>query len=312
MNNKEVECSVVVCTYHPNWEKLWLTIKSILVQEDCDFEIIITDDGSSDNYFYKIQDCFSRWKFDNYELVASFENVGTVRNALRGIRASKGEFVKLISPGDYLYGKKTLRQWIDFMHKHKDCVMSYGDAVYYHWRNEELIPVRVRSNPQSIKQDVKSFLLYGDICLGAATLVRRKEWIKYLEIMSGRVIYAEDFSYKMMLYCGEKIIYFPQCCLLYEYGTGISTCNSQSWRNRLVADDAAGRAILLTLEAGEEARKLKVNDFLRLSVNSGWRCRYEKYKRCPSIFLYHIKRKFFPRKTSVDLDIDFVNELLKK
>ena len=81
------------------------------------------------------------------------------------------------------------------MDNHKDYVMSYCDAVYYHWEGKKIVPVQERTNPQSRKPDVKQYLIYGDSCLGASAMVRRNTWLIYLEMIKGKVLYAEDFSY---------------------------------------------------------------------------------------------------------------------
>ena len=308
--SESYECSVVVCTYRSSWNKMHLTLKSILMQKNCKIQIIVTDDGSEENLFDKVRGYLDSHHFTKYKLVASDKNRGTVYNVLQGLQASEGEFVKPISPGDFLYEKNSLRQWIDFMHRHNDYVMSYCDAIYYHWKNGEIIPVSERSNPQSRKPSVEEYLLYDDTCLGASVMVKRREWIKYLEMMNGKVIYAEDFSYKIMLYCGEKIINMPKCCLLYEYGTGISTCSSQFWSKRLADDSVAVREIMLSANACSEAIKLKIEDYLQIPQRRSWYCRYKRYRHCPSKLLYLLKWKLFPRRTSVDLDAGFVHELL--
>ena len=40
--------SVIVLNYHPDKDKLFATLRSILCQKDVSFEIILADDGSPD------------------------------------------------------------------------------------------------------------------------------------------------------------------------------------------------------------------------------------------------------------------------
>ena len=40
--------SVILCTYNPDWRKLKATLLSAAMQEDIDFEIVLTDDGSGE------------------------------------------------------------------------------------------------------------------------------------------------------------------------------------------------------------------------------------------------------------------------
>ena len=43
-----VDISVCVLTYRPNYEKLFITLTSIIRQQSCSYEIIIADDGTPD------------------------------------------------------------------------------------------------------------------------------------------------------------------------------------------------------------------------------------------------------------------------
>ena len=43
-----VDISICVLTYQPNYEKLFMTLTSIICQQGCSYEIIIADDGTPD------------------------------------------------------------------------------------------------------------------------------------------------------------------------------------------------------------------------------------------------------------------------
>lgn len=305
-----IECSVVVCTYRPNWEKLHLTLKSILMQEKCKIQIIVTDDGSEDNLFDKIREYLDSHHFANYKLIASPKNKGTVYNVWQGVVASKGLLVKPISPGDFLHGKGCLRQWIDFMNAHEDYVMSYCDSIYYHWDEKEIIPVKTKANPQSREPSVQQYIMYGDFCLGASAMVRRQKWLKYLEMMREKVVYCEDFSYQIMLLQGKKIINIPRPLLLYEFGTGISTCKSSFWNERLKNDMEAIRQILLSLDKGHDKKTIMVNKYLHIPLDNSLRSKWKRIMICPSKIIFRFKTVFFPRLTSVKLDKDYLRDLL--
>ena len=45
----EFSVSVILCTYNPDWRKLKATLLSAAMQEDIDFEIVLTDDGSGED-----------------------------------------------------------------------------------------------------------------------------------------------------------------------------------------------------------------------------------------------------------------------
>lgn len=144
------DCSVVVCSYCSDWEKMRLTLKSILMQEQCNIQIVVADDGSPDNLFDRIKKYFVQHEFINYKLVTTSENRGTVYNILQGVYACVGEFVKPLSPGDCLHGILALHDWIAFMRSHRDCIMSFCDAIYYHMSDGKFVPLKEFAHPQSV------------------------------------------------------------------------------------------------------------------------------------------------------------------
>ena len=315
--NENFECSVLICTYKPDWEKLRLTLKSVLMQKNCNYYIVVTDDGSEKNYFDKVRNYFSCYGFSNYELIASPENQGTTKNVLQGVHACKGEFVKPLSPGDFLHGKQVLRKWVDFMRNRQECIMSFCDAIYYHWEKGKIIATKEFAYPRSADDcgggtSLSKYLIYNDICLGASSMVRRILWIKYLEMMAGKVLYAEDNSYRIMLYVGEKFAYIAQSFLLYEYGTGISTNGSEVWAERLRKDWLEADRIMLLMEPCAEAKRLHIPEYLRLVNKEGWPARLQqwKWKIAPSRLFYRLRRRLFPRRTPVNVEDEFVCELL--
>lgn len=303
------ECSIVVCTYNPNWEKLYLTLQSVFMQDDCTFQIVVTDDGSEENYFDRIREYFTKHSFDNYKLIANMQNHGTVYNILQGIRACNGELVKPLSPGDFLHGRHALRQWVDYMQAHEEYAMSYCDAIYYKTSRKSVVPMKMISHPQNKMPNAKQYIVYGDFCLGASALVRRQIWLNYLEKLQGKVIYAEDFSYQLMLYCGDKIINIPKPFLMYEYGSGISTSGLDFWAKKLREDNEAICHILLSSKPGKEVEKFNIDQYLKIPKKRTWWCRLKRVMFCPGKIIFRFKTVFFPRKTSMEVDEEFLKKM---
>lgn len=312
---EKVECSVLVCTYRPVWDKLRLTLKSILMQESCNIKIIVTDDGSNENHFAKVRAYMAEHSFMNYELVSSTKNYGTVRNIQQGMDYCEGEFVKLISPGDFLHGRYVLREWIDFMHEHNDCILSFCDAIYYHRENGNITATREFAHPQwacEFKEGtpLQEYLLCNDTVSGAATMLKREAWIVYLEMIVGKIIYTEDYAYRLMMYRGEKISHIPKNFLLYEFGTGISTCGNDLWNERIRNDFKVSNDIIRTLKPCDEAKRLRIKDFVKIPVNRAWKNRLRRFQFAPIRIIHRIKTKCFPRMTPIEMDTEFVRDLL--
>lgn len=97
--------SIIVITY--NSAKFVLeTLESAKAQTYQNIELIISDDCSSDN---TIEIC-KEWlkdnkdRFVNTELITVEQNTGIPANCNRGVKASKGEWIKLIAGDDALIG----------------------------------------------------------------------------------------------------------------------------------------------------------------------------------------------------------------
>ncbi|HOI91869.1 MAG TPA: glycosyltransferase [Candidatus Rifleibacterium sp.] len=96
--------SIVVLTYNSS-QYVLATLNSAFRQTYADVELIISDDCSQDN---TIEVC-ANWleahkeRFINTKLVTTEKNTGIPANCNRGVKASKGEWIKLIAGDDLLF-----------------------------------------------------------------------------------------------------------------------------------------------------------------------------------------------------------------
>ena len=104
--------SIIVLCYNPSIDKLLFTLDSLLRQKKIKYEIILSDDGSSIDYFNLVRDYFERNNFTNYKLIRHDCNQGTVLNAYDDVLKSKGQYIKMISPGDAIANFESLFNWV--------------------------------------------------------------------------------------------------------------------------------------------------------------------------------------------------------
>lgn len=289
---KEYDVSVVVLTYHPDKHKLMQTLASIIMQKDIKLQIVVSDDGSPVDHFDFIESWFKEIGFEDYKTVKNVQNAGTVKNVRNGLSACDGQYVKLISPGDFLAYETVLAQWIEFL-RNSGSKWSFADAMYYYFEGEEFTPTESIAHPQVVscyqKKNVgkcrKNYLLNSDICLGAATLCQREVLTEYIELIHEKVVYAEDNAYRVMVRDNIIPAYFEENVICYEYGLGISTAKNDKWKELLGRDWEATIGIML--ERGTDVRKN--NKFSRV--------------------LYRIKKKYFTRKTSLTYDKVYIDKI---
>ena len=119
------QVSVVMSVYNGAGH-LAETLDSVLSQQDCDFEFIVVDDGSSDNTATILDEYASR---DTRLCVIHQENTGLTRALIRGCAEARGEFIARQDAGDIsLPGRLKLQS--DFLQKHPEAVMT-GCAVQF-------------------------------------------------------------------------------------------------------------------------------------------------------------------------------------
>ena len=309
--------SVVVLSYRPNLPKMWITLASILLQKNTEFEIVIADDGSGCSCFDEIRAFFARAGFENYTLVANAENRGTVMNYLSGLECCKYDCVKPISPGDLLYGEDTLARWAETMEA-ENAAFSFARAVYYYREGEDFRAVRHKCQPMELElyrefdeneqKIIRNYLINRDWALGAAVMVRRDPAIRYLKEMAGKVIYTEDTMFSLMLSRGERGTCFPENAVLYEFGTGISTAGTAAWQQKVDRDRDAANEMLLESNTLPEALKRDVERIFRAAQVGGVR-----KKACNLLTKgrlgYKIREVCFPKWASMEIPQAFLREV---
>lgn len=159
--------SVIIPTYNRGWT-LCEAIDSVLAQDYSRVEIIVVDDGSSDN---------TPEILDNYRdkiKVLRQENQGVSAARNVGIKASTGEFVALLDSDD-VWQKKKLTEQIAFFKNNPDAQICQTEEIWI--RNGK------RVNPK-IKHKKPSGMIFEaslHLCLvsPSAVMMRRTIFEKY-------------------------------------------------------------------------------------------------------------------------------------
>lgn len=116
--------SVVIPTYN-NLESFKRVFNSILAQKFEDYEVVITDDSSTDEigeFLAQISD--SRVKY--------FKNtpaLGAPENWNEGIRKSVGKYIKIMHHDDWFATDKALGKFIDLMERNPQSDFGYSKSV---------------------------------------------------------------------------------------------------------------------------------------------------------------------------------------
>lgn len=255
--------SVIMLIYNADYLRIKATLKSIVIQKNIELELIIADDGSNISYEEEIKKFLSDYANIPFMYLKSKKNMGTVLNFCKGVQKAKGKYVKPISPGDCFYDADSLKKIVDFMETNYAKV-AFGLAAFYFRTDSNNITVVPKNSPELYrdydktkyrqKRIINNLLIYKDNILGAGLCYEKNTLTKYLEIITNRVCYVEDFVTYFMAVDGIQIYCFSEYMLWYEFGEGVSTGVSKEWDYRIWKDREVCFEIL-----GERERTKIVN-----------------------------------------------------
>ncbi len=132
MRKKNPLVSVIISTYNRGWI-VKEAINSVLAQDFTDFELIIVDDGSTDN----TQDILSSYKKDIVVLMQENKGVSSARN--RGIVSASGRFIAFLDSDDLWLSQKLSTQ-VNFFNANPDALICQTE--------EKWIRNGIRVNPK--------------------------------------------------------------------------------------------------------------------------------------------------------------------
>ena len=218
--------SVLVLTYHPQKDALFSTLRSIVLQKDCNYEVIIADDGSGDFFEKEIRSFLDGFGC-SYQILAHPENQGTVKNIMDGMQLVRGKYVKPISPGDYLYDDTTLHDIVCFMEQ-RNARAAFGKMVFYNWDDGLQVKKLVhpyldgiyRAKRYSYQKAIKQQVVFNDFISGASAVYETETFTQALETISPAVRFAEDAVFQLFALKHIPICAIDRYVVWYEHGGG--------------------------------------------------------------------------------------------
>lgn len=309
-----IDVSVVIAIYNSEWEKIRITLLSVLKQKNVSMQIVIADDGSERTYDKEINELMVQYDFKEYLVLNANENHGTVLNIANAMKHVNGRYTKTIAPGDYFFDESVLSRWVRFM-QNNNIDVSFGNAVFYS-KTEKLKLHKTKGSPvnrhlyrlgRKKSRQFVDYIVANDTILGAAQLMKTDTIQKYMEIIKNKIIYAEDYMIRIMVYDGVSVVYYPETVIWYEYGTGISTSKNDKWELLLHADFETSNELISHRDAFNYMQK-KFKIYLKLRKNKLVK-KISKVLLFPTILIYRMKFRF--AKDFVPLKINKTNETEK-
>lgn len=162
MSNPKV--SVVMPTFNAE-QYLRTSIKSILNQSFTDFELIIVDDGSTDNTIATIKE----FEDNRITLIERKDKSGVTSARNRGIREAQGEFIAQHDADDYSDQTRFQRQ-VDYLDSHPDVAMVGTGANLVNERKGVTERRRVEESPSLDDLLQHNHYIQGSVMIRASAL----------------------------------------------------------------------------------------------------------------------------------------------
>ena len=218
MSGHKPEVSVVIATYNMG-RYLAEAVNSVLAQPEVDLEVVVVDDGSTDDTL-EVMTAFSA---DPRVRLIAQENQGQPRAKNAGIRASRGRFIAFCDADDYwLPDKLALQLPLFERNPHTGVVCSSTLAL--HEDGE------VRSHPHAPLQRgriLEALFLRNLIPFGTAVV--RRECLEQVGLFDESIAMGIDWDLWLRVAVDWEFDFTPEPTYVYRIWDGQM---SKNWRGR--------------------------------------------------------------------------------
>ncbi|MEQ9845980.1 glycosyltransferase [Pectobacterium brasiliense] len=219
-----VDISVIIPIYNCE-EYIDNLFNSLLSQKSVLFEVIVINDGSTDNSLEKLQE---KQKNDDRIIIINQENKGLSEARNTGIRHANGEWIAFVDGDDWLE-KDTLSTWLEKAKEQRlDLLIGNG--------------FKFNENPeQEVKEPIQMKQPWGEVISGDEWIIRgvkHNEWCHFawLQLIRRDIISSKNLSFiPGMMH--EDILWTASLALVAKrvgfcekmnYGYRISNVNSET------------------------------------------------------------------------------------
>ena len=197
MTNANIEPTVGVIIPAYNCDRYIVqAIESVLAQEDCQYEIIVIDDGSTDSTEQVLKPYSDRQAYPagNYFRYIKQENQGVAAARNHGIAVARANLISFLDADDYFLPGKLARQ-AEILLKRPDLGMVHSGWQRVDSQGNKLLDVRPWS--QIPELDLENWLRWKPVLPSA--MMFRREWLQYVGGFDARFPPAEDTNLVLKL-----------------------------------------------------------------------------------------------------------------
>ena len=255
-------------------------IESVISQSYKNWELVIWDDGSTDNTLKIIES----YKDDRIFIFKQKKNVGLGKSRIQAIKHLKGEFVSIIDADDRFHEDKIAKQVKILNENEKISICSTWTKIF---DNENNLRKIFESNLDTI--NLKQRLKFINIFPHSSIMYRKKDALK-VEWYSKKLEFAQDYDLTIKLIKnGELFLIKEFLTEIYQPFTNMS--QSKNLRKIILEENIyIGKKVINLFELEEFEIKI-LNDILDIyNIKLNLLFEKKKYISCLiKIFLIIIK-----------------------
>jgi glycosyltransferase involved in cell wall biosynthesis len=225
---REPAISVVIPVYNGS-NYLGEAIESVLAQSYCDLEIIVVDDGSTDNTWLVIERYMAAYPDTVRGIRKANGGVATALNA--GICAAKGKYFAWLSHDDRFVPNK-LQQQMDLLKSNPDVVGVYADYSYIDADGRIVGRVFAPWYPQG---EMHRHLLQSVFINGSTLLIERRCLLE-VGLFDATLRYAQDALMWIRLVMRYSLAHIAEP--LTEYRVHVNQTTNTTKRRAIRRDNA--------------------------------------------------------------------------
>lgn len=200
--------SVIIPTYNSD-KFITKAINSILNQTYSNLEIIIVDDGSTDNTkdeIYNLKDNRIKYFYKSNGGESSARNFGLAQ--------ATGEFIAFLDADD-LYHKEKIKRQVSILNSNPNIDIVYNDVILIDEENNKIGELK----SEEIIEDSSNFLaqiLFRQVIPASASIMLRRNCFKGNIIFPETYNYAEDYYFIIQLADKYNFYYLQESLYFYR------------------------------------------------------------------------------------------------
>lgn len=245
--------SIVIPAYNAE-DQIFNTITSVLSQTYTDYEIIVVNDGSTDNTLNLLE------QFGDKINIINQPNGGVSKARNVGIKASKGKYIAFLDSDDLWHPSKLLIQ-VDMMESNNDWLASYT-STSFNSSNEFKNDIKV-SIPPFMEKNIKD--IFNDPYLVTSSFVIVNTFCQSINSFNEDLPTAEDIDLYLRTSVLGKIGYINEVLTWKADVEGSLGSSLSSYEDNLFVIDKF-------LKDNPELYSLLCNDIkqIRAKIYQGW------------------------------------------